>query len=44
MATVVAMAQVDVERDDRFVESNLEVVDTAMTLYPHVDYVFSHGR
>jgi hypothetical protein len=43
MATVVAVAQVDVEWDDRFVESNLKAVDTAITLYPHVDYVFRHG-
>jgi len=41
MATNVAMAQVDVERDDRIVESNLEAIDTAMAFYTHVGYV--HG-
>ena len=41
MATDVAVAQVDVERDDRIVESDLEAVHTAMTFYTHVGYV--HG-
>lgn len=42
MATGVAVAKVDVKRDDRIVESNLEAVDTAMAFYTHVGDVFPH--
>jgi hypothetical protein len=43
MPTGIAVAQVVVEWDERLIESDLEVADTAMALCSHIGYVFSHG-